>query len=71
MELRVKNISKSYEKNVALKEKKKALKECSFTLNKGIYGLMGPNGAGKSTLMNIIVGNLKPDREQFSLISRI
>lgn len=62
MELRVKNISKSYEKNVALKEKKKALKECSFTLNKGIYGLMGPNGAGKTTLMNIIVGNLKPDR---------
>ena len=62
MELRVKNISKSYEKNIALKEKKKALKECSFTLNKGIYGLMGPNGAGKTTLMNIIVGNLKPDR---------
>lgn len=62
MELRVKNISKSYEKNIALKEKKKALKECSFTLNKGINGLMGPNGAGKTTLMNIIVGNLKPDR---------
>lgn len=62
MELRVKKISKSYEKNIALKEKKKALKECSFTLNKGINGLMGPNGAGKTTLMNIIVGNLKPDR---------
>lgn len=67
MELSIKKISKSYEKNIALftkenkKDEKKVLKECSFTLNKGIYGLMGPNGAGKSTLINIIVGNLKSD----------
>ena len=75
MELRIDGISKSYYKNIGIfnklamenegrrkaSEAKKALKETSFTITEGIYGLMGPNGAGKTTLMNIIVGNLKPD----------
>lgn len=75
MELRIENISKSYYKNIGIwnrvikesenrrnaMETKKALKETSFTITEGIYGLMGPNGAGKTTLMNIIVGNLKSD----------
>lgn len=35
----------------------KALKDISFTVNKGeILGFLGPNGAGKSTTMNIITG---------------
>ncbi len=38
-----------------------ALKEISFTINKGeIVGLLGPNGAGKTTAMRIITGFLKP-----------
>lgn len=75
MELRIDGISKSYYKSIGVlhrvgkisenkrktMEAKRALKETSFTITEGIYGLMGPNGAGKSTLMNIIVGNLKSD----------
>lgn len=54
MSIHIKNISKSY-------RDKKALQNCSLTLNTGIYALLGPNGAGKSTLMNILAGNLLPD----------
>lgn len=31
-----------------------ALKDVSFTMKPGIYGLIGPNGAGKSTLIRLI-----------------
>ncbi|HZK28488.1 MAG TPA: ATP-binding cassette domain-containing protein [Thermoclostridium sp.] len=35
----------------------KAVKDVSFTVNKGeILGFLGPNGAGKTTTMNIITG---------------
>lgn len=54
MELKIQNISKSYGKNIALKN-------INLTLSPGIYALLGPNGSGKSTLMNIIAGNLKED----------
>lgn len=54
MSIYIKSISKSY-------RDKKALQNCTLTLNTGIYALLGPNGAGKSTLMNILVGNLLPD----------
>ncbi len=53
--LEIINLSKHY-------GKKQALKSFEFTFTDGIYGLLGPNGAGKSTLMNLITGNLKPDR---------
>lgn len=43
--------------------KKQALCNFDFTFTNGIYGLLGPNGAGKSTLMNIITGNLRPDKD--------
>ena len=43
--------------------KKHALKNFSYTFQKGVYGLLGPNGAGKSTLMNLITDNLKPDKD--------
>lgn len=45
-----------------------AVNNVSFTLNKGeIIGLLGPNGSGKTTTMNLISGNLKPDRGSVSL----
>lgn len=47
MELQVEQLCKSY-------RRKEALREVSFTLRKGIYGLLGENGAGKSTLMRLL-----------------
>lgn len=47
MELRIEHLFKSY-------RKKEALQDVSFTLRKGIYGLLGENGAGKSTLMRML-----------------
>lgn len=48
--LELQNISKMYKGKIALKD-------ISFSLNKGeIVGILGSNGAGKSTLMNIITG---------------
>ena len=47
MELRIERLFKSY-------RKKEALQDVSFTLRKGIYGLLGENGAGKSTLMRML-----------------
>lgn len=52
--LEIRNVYKSYGKN-------DVLKGISFTLDKGIYGLLGKNGAGKSTLIGIITGNLPMD----------
>lgn len=57
MELRLKNIQKSYNKG-----KTYAVKDFNMTFTSGVYGLLGPNGAGKSTLMNMITDNLKADR---------
>jgi len=48
MSIEVKNISKTYGTQFALKE-------VSFSIKKGeIVGFLGPNGAGKSTLMKIL-----------------
>lgn len=55
MKLIIRNISKSYGKNLALDN-------ISLSLDCGIYALLGPNGSGKTTLMNIITGNLRSDR---------
>ena len=45
-----------------IKKAPPALQEFSYSFADGVYGLMGPNGAGKSTLINLIVGNLSPDK---------
>lgn len=50
MGIQVKNITKFF-------GKQKALKEVSFSVETGeIVGFLGPNGAGKSTVMKIITG---------------
>ena len=63
MELKGEHIVKHYNAGKLFGKKtsgKCALKDVSFSVTEGIYGLMGANGAGKSTLMNILVGNLMP-----------
>lgn len=55
MKLEVNNISKTYDKNVVLKD-------VNLILSPGIYGLLGANGSGKSTLMKIICGIIKSDK---------
>lgn len=50
--IRLKNVSKSYHKNLVLED-------VSFSVNRGeTVTLIGPNGAGKSTLMKISLGIL-------------
>jgi ribose transport system ATP-binding protein len=40
-----------------------ALKNISIEFEAGkVHAICGENGAGKSTLMNIISGNLQPDK---------
>src|SRR3989338_10354158 len=52
--IKVKAISKSYGKAIALSD-------VSFSVNKGcIFGLLGPNGAGKTTLISILTTLLMP-----------
>ena len=53
MELKMEGLNKHYGSKVALEH-------LSFTMNKGVYGLLGPKGAVKSTMMNILAGNLRP-----------
>jgi len=40
-----------------------AVRELSFDIRQGgITGLIGPNGSGKTTVLNLITGELRPDR---------
>jgi ABC-2 type transport system ATP-binding protein len=50
--IEVKNLSKRYGNNLAVKDVSFSIKE------KEIVGFLGPNGAGKSTIMNILTGYL-------------
>ena len=59
--LKIENLSKSYDKNLVLKNINLEIEEGS------IFGLIGPNGAGKSTLMKSILGLVKKDSGSISL----
>ena len=53
--LEIKNVTKKFGENTALKN-------LSFTIPEGsVFGLIGSNGSGKSTLLRIISGVYKPD----------
>ena len=56
MELRIRNLSKTYPNGVV------ALDNISLTIPPGMFGLLGPNGAGKSTLMRILATLQECDR---------
>jgi tungstate transport system ATP-binding protein len=62
LELRVANISKSYDGN-------RVLKDCSFSFhNRGIYVLTGPNGSGKSTFLRICALLEEPDKGEVGFL---
>ena len=49
--IKIKNISKKYEKNKTIK----VLNDISFKFESGkIYSIVGPSGSGKSTLLNLL-----------------
>lgn len=48
MELKIKNLSKTYSNGV------QALKDITLDIPQGMFGLLGPNGAGKSSLMRTL-----------------
>ncbi|MCL2063260.1 MAG: ATP-binding cassette domain-containing protein [Candidatus Cloacimonetes bacterium] len=59
--LKITNLTKEYEKVVALKD-------VSLEIEKGtIFGLLGPNGAGKTSLIRILTGITIPDQGSFTL----
>jgi len=48
-----------------------AVDNISLAVEEGeVFGLLGPNGAGKSTAINMIVGLLRPDDGQISVLGR-
>ncbi|BBF45349.1 ABC transporter, ATP-binding protein [Lachnospiraceae bacterium KM106-2] len=53
MELIVKHLKKQYDDVIAVDN-------ISFTMGKGVYGLLGANGAGKTTFMRMLCNILKP-----------
>lgn len=61
MELRIKNVSKSYSNGV------NALKDVSLEIPVGMFGLLGPNGAGKSSLMRMLATLQEPDEGEVFL----
>ncbi len=59
--IEVKNLSKHYGENVALKD-------VSFSVGENtVVGFLGPNGAGKSTTMNIITGYISASEGSVSV----
>lgn len=54
--IEIRDIDKSF-------DGRKVIEDFSYTLLRNDrIGILGPNGSGKSTLMNIISGNLEPDK---------
>ena len=53
MELKVDRITKQYRNKISVDR-------VSFTIGKGVIGLLGANGAGKTTLMRMACGILEP-----------
>ena len=58
--IRFENLTKGFDVNG---QRKLVIDDLNLTLERGrSLALLGRNGAGKSTLMQIIAGNMRPDR---------
>ena len=53
MELQFKNVSKDYGQVLAVDH-------VTYSMGKGVYGLLGVNGAGKTTLMRMLCTAINP-----------
>ena len=63
--LNVKNINFIYH---TLDKEIEAIKDISFTLDKGEFGaIVGPSGCGKTTILSLIAGLLKPTKGEITL----
>ncbi|MFP5327289.1 MAG: ATP-binding cassette domain-containing protein, partial [Acidimicrobiia bacterium] len=47
-----------------------ALAGASFTIGRGVTGLLGANGAGKTTLLGLILGMHAPDEGSLSVLGK-
>jgi len=57
--IKMEHIAKSF-------NNKEVLSDISLNVNDGeIFGLLGPSGAGKTTILNILVGQLGPDKGDY------
>ena len=63
--IEVKQLSKSFQKTVALQG-------CDFSVRKGeIFGFLGPSGAGKTTTIKLLTGQLKSDGGDIQILGRL
>jgi iron/zinc/copper transport system ATP-binding protein len=62
--IEVKNLTCSYQGNVALND-------INFSINEGnLVGIIGPNGAGKSTLLKAMLNLIKKDTGEIRILGR-
>lgn len=53
------------------KTRVRILDELELLVQEGeVYGLLGPNGAGKTTTLKILLGLLKPDKGEISILGK-
>ena len=64
MELTIDRLTKQYKNKIAVDR-------LSFSLTKGVTGLLGANGAGKTTLIRMLCGILVPTSGEITYLSLI
>ena len=64
MELQFKNVSKDYGQVLAVDH-------VTYSMGKGVYGLLGVNGAGKTTLMRMLCTAINPTGGKFCGMGKI
>ncbi|MEM9905270.1 MAG: ABC transporter ATP-binding protein [Cyanobacteria bacterium P01_D01_bin.44] len=66
-----KGLSKRYRTGFWLAQRITPLKDCSLTIYRGeTFGLLGPNGAGKTTLLKLLLGIIRPNKGQATLLGQ-